>query len=61
MWQRPYVACEAPNISHLVFYRSVLPPALDQLDEIVGDDSASLHIWKPHIWTPGGGAIIHVA
>lgn len=34
MRQRPYVACEAKNISHLVLYRSVLTPVLEQPNEI---------------------------
>lgn len=37
MRQRPYVACEAKNISHLVLYRCVLTPVLGQPDEIADD------------------------
>lgn len=38
MRQRPYVACEAKNISHLVLCRHMLTPVLGQPDEIMGDD-----------------------
>lgn len=53
MRQRPYVACEAQSISHLVLYRGVLPPALRSTWWNRGRWLSQPT--KPHIWTPHGG------